>query len=243
MSNAPEMQTSYEQGSDAWRDARFRCVTGTDVGRILGVDTGFSRTKLLCCKREKKDGTENCGAFARSLMENGKRFEDTCRDSWKAWFEAVSAPGEDTSGFVPTMHADAELPWFTGSPDYILPGRKMLLECKTHFYPNITDAQPVQRVGDVKLKHYLQIQAYLKIMGYHTAYLCSWTLCKGYTIFGVSWDEQLWLNVVKPAIVEFKKAMDAESVGASSMRMLPGEAGRNMASCFQSLATHCARLY
>lgn len=237
------MNTELDQGSDAWREARYACVTGTDVGRILGTDKDCSRTKLLACKRAKKETTENCSGFGRSLMENGKRFEDTCRESWKAWFEAVSAPGEDTSGFVPTMHSDAELPWFTGSPDYVIPGRRMLLECKTHFYPNIADAAPVQSVQDVKLKHYLQIQAYLRIMRYHTAYLCSWTLCRGYTIFGLSYDEDLFRGLVMPAIVEFKRNLSAPDVDSEYMRMRPGEAGRNMAAVYDSLLRHCARLY
>ena len=119
--------THLEQGSDAWKDARYACVTCTDIGKILGLDTGCTRQKLLASKRRKSEVMEHCNPYVQSLLDNGRRFEETCRESWKSWY---INHGNANAGFVPSMHVDTDLPFFSGSPDYIVPSDGVVVECK-----------------------------------------------------------------------------------------------------------------
>lgn len=234
------METHYEQGSDAWKQARYSCVTCTDLGKILGLDTGCTRQKLLASKRKKVEVMDKCTPFVQSLLDNGRRFEETCRESWKSWYVSQKKAGQ---GFVPSMHVDPELPFFSGSPDYVVPGDKLLVECKTHFYPNITDAWPVQRVEDIRLKHYVQIQGYLRIMGYDLGYLISWTLCHGFCIYVIQFDEALWNQILRPNIERFKSMMDrARDSYVPEARMGRGESDANSVCVYTSMLGHSARV-
>lgn len=102
----------------------------------------------------------------------------------------------------------------------------------------------MQRVEDIRLKHYVQVQGYLKIMKYTLAYLISWTLCHGYCIYRIDWDEGLWNQVLKPNIIKFKSMMDR--AGASYVpeaRMGRGESDANTVSVYGSMMTHACRLF
>jgi hypothetical protein len=233
------MDTRIRPLSAEWKKARMDAVTGTDLGKILGLDPGCSRQKLLKCKKEGRDCMDSCKPDTRFLLENGKRFEQTVQHCFSAWIVKNTPVNTDTKGFVPSMHVDRELEYFTGSPDFIVPGIRVLAEFKTHFHPNVTDAYPVQTSGDIKLRHYLQVQAYLRIMDYTLGYLVSWTLCHGHTVYVIIRDDNLWKNLVRPAIEKFWDLLSRNALAEA--RMGKGEADANAVTVHASLLSHCVR--
>lgn len=128
------MDTSIKPGTPEWSEARKKAVTCTDLGKLLGFDRGCTRQKLYHCKKAGKEPMDGCAPALRCLLENGKRFEETCMHAFRAWLVGNTPLGTDCSGFVPSMHVDREVPYFTGSPDYLVPGIRVLAEFKTHFW-------------------------------------------------------------------------------------------------------------
>jgi hypothetical protein len=233
------MDTKITPLSTEWRDARYSSISGTDVGKILGLDTGCSRQKLLECKRQKRDAMENCPPQTQMLLDLGRKFEGNAIEAFKTWLCSINGYAA-SQGFTPTLHQDPEVPYLVGSPDFIVPGLRILCEAKTHFWPSIIDAVPVQTVSEIKLKHYLQVQTYLRIMGFGVGYLVSWTMCHGHCIYQIARDDALILCLVLPNVCRFKQMMDG--VAGHSPRMQRGEAASNAVAVHTSMLLHCVRV-
>lgn len=198
---------SVTKDRDSWLEARYDSVTCTDLGKILGVDHDVSRRKLLLSKLERRDLLEGCSPITRNLIMMGQTFEGTARETFKTWYEG-SGTDEMRRGFVPTMHTHTKYPWFTGSPDYLVPEKRLVVEIKTHFFPNIEVAHPILSVNDIPLKYYLQVQGYQEIMDYDDGILFSWTLKNGWKKYWVRRDKRLFEDVILPGIREFHFWMD-----------------------------------
>jgi predicted phage-related endonuclease len=197
---------SVEANREEWQNARYDNVTCTDIGKILGVDTGCSRRMLLKTKLERRDPLLNANEMTQSLLRMGLIFETTVKATFKRMWE--SSLMETEEGFTPSMHSHTHIPWFTGTPDYIIPGKRALAEFKSHFFPSIDEVTPIGDVTLIPPKHYLQVQGYLEIMDYDVGYLLSWTLKNGATLFKIKRDQYLFNQVIKPAITEFHDWMD-----------------------------------
>lgn len=192
--------TDIRRESKEWKDIRFNYVTGTDVGKIMLCDSTCSREKLFKCKLYHTDPCDNVNSYTKTLLELGKSFEELALDDFKMC--PYSKVEDLENGFVPTIFRHNNLIYLYGTPDYILPGKKELLEIKTHFYPSIFNALPITDRHSIPMKYYLQIQAYLEILDYNKAYLWSWTLNNGASLFIVYRDKSLFNGVIK-GIIEF----------------------------------------
>lgn len=193
--------TGLVHGSDDWRNARFDCVTATDVGKILGLDAYVSRKRLLESKFDKIDPSEDANETGKYLMMMGRTFEEAAKKSY------ILHTGE-RDGFTPSLHAHCQCPFLTGSPDYLVPSKRKVVEFKTHFYPNMVDVTPIADVRNIPLKYYLQVQTYLEIMDYDVADLFSWTILNGETLFRINRDRPLFESVIRPFVFEFMTWME-----------------------------------
>lgn len=204
------MDTHISHGSEAWRLARFRHVTATDIGTIMGLNSRCSRVKLLKAKRNGEDTLKDASPELKVILSLGKNFESTALQAFLRW---RALRNEDTEGFIPTMHADKYEPYVTGSPDFLIPGAKVVVEIKTHWGFKMDRATPYENVCDISLPYYLQIQAYLNIMEWEEGYLVSWTLVNGFTVYSVTRDAVLWKKCVIPIARQFHSWLDSEIDG------------------------------
>lgn len=240
---------SKEKDERGWLEARYDGVTCTDLGKIMGVDPGTSRTRLLLSKIERRDLLEDCSDVTRTLVALGQRFEPRARE---AFLDVWTSEGDrngwvydgdkkwEKLGFVPSMHVHRDHNFFTGTPDYLLPGMKVAVEFKTHFYPNVEEARPIMSVDMIPLKYYLQLQGYLEIMDYPMGILVSWTLKNGMMMYIMRRDTRLFRERVLPSIRQFKFWMDTLGAwtGPGPLgigRFRSGERAASVAAVYQSL--------
>jgi hypothetical protein len=105
---------------------------------------------------------------------------------------------------------------------------------------------PYVSVPEIRLKHYLQVQAYMQIMGYDRAHLVSWTLVHGFTVFSLDRDKNLWEKIVLPALRRFDKLLrgggDLDEVYKAA-RVTKDEKVINATAVFDSLITHAVLIY
>lgn len=194
---------SLRPGTEEWKEARYRCVTATDLGKIMGVDPSTSRVKLMKMKVLRRDAMDEANDYGRNLMMMGRTFESVARKT----YESEYLDEEDKQGYTPDFLYDSRYRFLGGSPDYYLPDERLVVEFKTHFHPNLHDAQPIQSVLDIPLKYYLQVQAYLRIMDVQRGQLMSWTISRGHTLFEIKRDEELFLNTILPVVRNFYQSM------------------------------------
>lgn len=189
-----------QRSGDEWKAARHDVITGTDVGKILGCDSQCSRTKLLGCKIAGIDPAEDASDYAKHLMELGKAFEPVALGAFK---EVREAHGLDYEGVVPGMKAHSLVPWFVGTPDFILDDGGAVVEIKTHFYPSAARARPFECVQRIPSRHWLQVQAYMEILDVDTGFLWSWTMENGGSCFEIRRAKMFWIQTVMPELSEF----------------------------------------
>ena len=60
-----------ERSGEEWIQARYECVTSTDVVRIMGCEEQCSRKILLKSKFTKTDLMENASDFTKTLLAWG----------------------------------------------------------------------------------------------------------------------------------------------------------------------------
>jgi len=196
------MATGARDG-EQWRHARFGCVTGTDVARILGVDPSVSRRKLFECKLAHLDPTYNAGPYLKYLLEMGKIYEPLARDQF---IECTRHAGYTPR--VPGMEIHPTYPWLTGTPDLYTCGDdgaiRSIVEIKCHFAPNPHSAIPYEDKSDLPLKHWLQVQTYMEIKNVEDGYIWSWTLGNGATLFHVRRMEKgMFREYIIPMLSDF----------------------------------------
>lgn len=189
------MELPHNPGSAGWLRERYNSVTGTDIGKIMGMDQTCSRKRLLMSKVRETDLLENASPITKTLVGLGNTFEEAAREAFIKGDRA-----KRIVGFRPGMYQSVKCHFLTGTPDYLMPREKTVVEIKTHFYPSIQEAVPL---SDVPLKHYLQVQCYLEILDYETGLLYSWTVTRGHTLFSIQRDRTLWDTLIQPAIQQF----------------------------------------
>lgn len=198
---------SVTDNKSEWIKARYSSVTSTDLGKIMGVDQQTSRKRLLWSKLTKTDLLENCSRVTRDLVTMGQTFEKSAREAFVTKWELSGGDLEEKKGFVPTMHTHPVYDWFTGSPDYLIPERRIVVEFKTHFFPNAQEAHPILEARSIPLKYYLQVQGYMEIMDYDDGILVSWTIAQGMTMYWIRRDKRLWIDQILPEIKVFRAWM------------------------------------
>ena len=63
-----------ERSGEEWKMARYECVTGTDIGKIMGCYDNCSRKRLLESKIKKIDLMENATEYTKILLSLGNEF-------------------------------------------------------------------------------------------------------------------------------------------------------------------------
>lgn len=202
------MELEFEQGSDAWKEARYEMVTATDVSRILGLDPACSKLKLFRQKIEHVDAADHVDLRSQKMMLLGRNFERTALLSWQSLYLKegrgyLSSPGRRPRLFSHRIHS-----WLGGSPDWLFESDGLLVEIKTHWFPSPASAKPMMNVFDLPPKYYLQVQTYLEVLDYELAHLYSWTLSQGSHIFAVRRDRVLFQGVVLPELNAFHAKME-----------------------------------
>lgn len=195
------------QGAE-WLKARYHAVTGTDVGKILGCDRETSRTKLLKTKAKEIDPLATAGPITQTYLFLGRQFEAPALEYFKSW---ASSNWIGYRGYVPGMTTHPIFKWLTGTPDYVMEksnGDKAIVEIKTHFWPELTRATPIQSVDEIPLKHWLQVQTYMEIYDLNEGWLFSWTFSNGYTVFKLARDKDFWDRWVFPQIWLFWRILE-----------------------------------
>ena len=192
-------ETGLTAQDKEWKEARYECITCTDIGPIMGVHS-ISRRRLLESKIYKSDPMANADEFTKRILEQGKTYEEAAREAYKA-----ARPG--ATGFVPSMHVSATIPWFTGTPDYLIPDQKTVVEFKTHHYPTMDMAFPIHDTIMIPDKYYLQVQGYIQLLNYDHGVLFSWTARHGWRMFFVGRDDDLWSRWIYPRLEAFYHAM------------------------------------
>ena len=200
------METDILHGSDEWKAERYDRITGTDVAKILGLDSECSRMKLMRMKFTKEEPVVS--AYGEKLMRLGREFEPVAREAYLEW-------DPDCQGRVPGLF-QAKEPWLVGSPDMIDQGKKLVVEFKCHFHPSIIHSRPYESCEKIPLKHYVQVQTYMYILGWERGRLFSWTPCNGFSIFEFRFDQRLW-DKIMPEVKIFEDQMtNLKRVGLES---------------------------
>ena len=202
-----------QRTGEEWKQARYECVTGTDVAKIMGCDDSCSRKKLMELKIARVDPMDTASDYTKHMVSLGTTFERAALSE----FRLVAAQCElGKNGYVPGMSPHPVYDWFTGTPDYILEapdGTKCVVEIKTHWFPSACEACPMDIM---KKKHWLQVQSYLEILDLNVGYLWSWTMSNGYALFRIERARDFWNGVVWPQILffhdifEFKRSLSVQ---------------------------------
>lgn len=232
------MDLGLVQGTDEWKQERFKGISGRDVGVILGLEKSCTPLKLYRCKRDKKDQTENASDYAKNLMHLGSQMEDTVAAVYHGW---RLRSGLTDPGVRPNLLRDREVPYLIGSPDCLYPESKLVVEYKCHFHPSIAEAEPMRTPEELKLIYYLQVQTYLRITDCEKAHLISWTMCNGYVIFEILRDKFFWDHYIQPRIASFNAIIqsdDSEKQKESVLRMPSWKREENTAAVYESLLTN-----
>ena len=151
---------------------------------------------------------DNASDFTKRLLYLGSEFEKAALLEFQNVFRLLNLGG---NGYVPGMSPHVNNSWLTGTPDYILDhvdGFKAVIEVKTHWHPNASEARPISEVERVPLKHWLQVQTYLEIQDLPVGYLWSWTMKNGNTCFRINRDRGFFDGVILPQIMKFRRAYE-----------------------------------
>lgn len=201
------MESSVFRDGEQWKLSRYGCVTGTDVAKILGVDSSVSRRKLFESKLAHTDPIYNAGPYLKHLLEMGKIHEPVAREQ----FIGCMRHGNDDGSYsyiVPGMEVHRDYPWLTGTPDLFICDSNGdihgIVEIKCHFHPEPYSAVPFQRKDELPLKHWLQIQTYMEIKNVENGYVWSWTLGNGATLFNIRrMDRFVFEQCIIPMLSQF----------------------------------------
>jgi putative phage-type endonuclease len=240
--------TSLVSGSEDWLRHRHTAVTGTDVGKVLGLDPYCTRKHLMECKVREIDQLKNANAITKRIVSMGNTFEEAAREAF-----VTGDPIMRSQGFKPSLHHSKRYEYLCGTPDYLIPSGTggTVVEIKTHFYPNMEMAEPLKEVPP---KHYLQVQAYLEIMEWEEGLLWSWTMNRGHALWRITRDQETWQQWVEPHLRVFhetlkalrreEKTGDPESVTLTlrRYRMNVHEKTKNLEAVSRSMEKHVTKL-
>jgi predicted phage-related endonuclease len=195
---------SASRSGEEWLKARYYAITGTDVGKIMGVDTETSTKKLFETKAREIDPLANAGAITQQFLRMGREYESVARDT----FVSLASTTGLVAHYVPSMVTHRKIPWLKGTPDYVVTdwetmSAPIVVEFKTHFYPTPFEAHPIRDIASIPLKHWLQVQHYMEIMDINKSILFSWTIKGGHRGYIINRDWQFWDHVIFPRISRF----------------------------------------
>jgi predicted phage-related endonuclease len=187
---------NQRQGEE-WLKQRYNAITGTDVAKIIGVDETLSRVKLFDSKCREIDPLANANTYTRDLLNKGLRYEPVAKEDFIKWFKH--------RGYDVFYTPHDTYKWFCGTPDYIAEdnNEKIVLEIKTHFYPQDNFARPYYSPTQIPLKHWTQVQAYMEILNFQTGMLWSWTIKNGFSCFEIKRDKEFFQKEVMPKLKSF----------------------------------------
>jgi len=215
-----------ERSGQKWIDARYNCVTSTDIGKIMGCDDSCSRRMLMDYKLNKIDPQENTSEYTKLLLKLGSEFESAALSECQLKFRNHHI---SSNGFIPGMTPHPEMNWLTGTPDYIMDhqnGYKCVVEVKTHWNPTPEEARPIQSVETIPLKYWLQIQAYMEILNFdYYGYLWSWTINNGSRCYRIRRDKKFWLTTILPEILLFRNIFEGLDPNIDDLLFKRGQKG------------------
>lgn len=188
---------------EEWLNMRFNYITGTDLGRILGIDKNMTRRGLLITKVYRKNKIFT-NPKTLEIMELGRDYEIY---GIYAFEEYMRKRGYFIGKRVFDKFFLIHEPYFGGTPDAIYLQSGVLLEVKTHHIPTSLLAKPYQDVNEIPLKYFLQVQHYLNLTEYEGGYLISWTVANGFTVFYMERDIELLNHLILPKSIEFHRWM------------------------------------
>ena len=235
------METPILHGTEAWRQLRFDCVTGTDVASILGLnDTSRMRLLTLKAKREEEEPNQ----YGKDLMALGNTFEPVARAQYLAWSGKAQQP-------TPPLFRHENITWLVGSPDLLDYDDKIVVEFKTRFYPSPAEASPFRTIESIPLKYYLQVQTYMEIMDWDRGHLFVWSPRNGWSLFEFRRDRNLF-EAIRMELERFHEVLlRLKRVGADSTegkeligkaRMKPGEKEQWVMAVWNSMKENTVHL-
>lgn len=207
-----------ERESEEWEEARRKLVTGTDLGKILGADPYMTRMTLILSKLGHKDPMETASDFTRNLLHLGRAYEPLARSIYLEKIAELDPEMEGVDVFyeVPSLRTHPGFSWFAGTPDLLLPASapekdcppQKVVEIKCHFYPTMFEAMPYMIPEQVPLRYWLQVQAYMEIIGTDKGELWSFTLFGGASLFTIERvsGHLLW-SVIWPEVEKFYRVL------------------------------------
>jgi len=158
-------------------------------------------------KINKLDPLDSAPEFTKYIVGLGNTFEHAALAHFR---RVASEIGIGKVGYIPGMSPHPIYNWFTGTPDYILEapdGTKCVVEVKTHWYPSVDEARPMEFMF---MKHWLQVQSYLEILNLDVGYLWSWTMSNGYALFRIDRAKIFWNDVVWPQVFLFRHVFERQ---------------------------------
>jgi putative phage-type endonuclease len=193
------MEIDVEQRSVEWKRLRGEGVTGTEVAAILGLNHDVTRKKLIVQKVTGEEGVFS--PVTQNLMFLGTEFERVAKAQYERSYSLFPMK-------TPGMFRHRKVPFLTGSPDLVSdptgPGPRLLVEIKTHFYPALLEARPIESVEKIPLKYYTQVQTYLEILEMDAGVLFSWTINQGHALYRITRDPVLWGQIL-PVVTKFQE--------------------------------------
>jgi putative phage-type endonuclease len=199
------METTLQHGSEEWAARRWDSVTGTDVGKILGQDPETSRLRLLLCKAKKEEPAST--PYGQELMALGREFERVALEEYLLWSR------EWNQGKVPNLTVHTDYPWLAGTPDWLNTASNTVVELKTKFHPSPRLAGVPRSPEEIPLKHYMQVQTYMEILGSEHGRLLAWSPMNGYSVWEAVRDRQLMSEVLPELSYFHSQVEELRAVG------------------------------
>lgn len=190
-------RTIVEHGSEPWKIMRKDTACASEIAALIGIDEDRSRAK---CLREKANpGSHKLDPTAERMCTLGKIYEPVALDALQ---HCLPAPLVDLGSLIYCAQ-----PVFEGRPDGVTvcprTGAWIPVEVKTRAYPNPLDSVPYETKFDVKRKHWIQLQCYMKILNAPYGILMSFSPNHGWKVYFQQYSDMLWRLHIAPTIESF----------------------------------------
>lgn len=192
------IETSFEQGSDKWHDARLRSIGGTGIAKLITTkgERSKSREDYLTEKASQAITGKRKKIFQTYEMEWGHTYEPDSRDV----FELVNGIKLDQCAMI---FFDETKSWHI-SPDGVNLDKKIGFETKS---PQLKEFIATKKGNKLPTKHILQVQTSLALTGFDTWYFQSYfPELKPFTI-KVARDEAL-IKIIKAEVKIFLRDLN-----------------------------------
>jgi predicted phage-related endonuclease len=198
-------KTPFEKGTSEWLESRSGTVCASEVASLLGLDQYVSRKRTLEVKRGA--APQKMSSVSKKMCEWGRAMETVaiCRLQSD---HLTPDKGYDCYWVQPGSLQHSVYPWFVGAPDAVfitglLDDVPLPVEIKCRSYPSPAAAIPYQDKYEIPVKHIVQIECYMELLGCGRAILYNWTPNNGSTAYNVYKDAEFFDRYVVPELYDF----------------------------------------